>query len=243
MMDQSTIRQLLEINRAFYHDLAEPFAASRSAEQPGLQGVAKRLAGADTLLDVGCGNGRLAHAVDQAGNPVDYTGIDSSSALLRIARQSAAALQHVRAEFLQVDVMQADWSSALPRSVYQAVVLLAVLQHIPGWANRRALLASLGALLAADGQIVLSAWQFLSQERLRRKIKPWALAGLDEAALEPGDYLLDWQRNGTGLRYCHLVDEAELRALAQGAGLAVQDVYYGDGADDTLNLYAVLRAG
>ena len=70
---------------------------------------------------------------------------------------------------------------------------------------------------------------------------PWREVGLAESDLEPGDYLLDWHRGGSGLRYCHLVDEAELTALAGAAGLTVSDLYYADGVGQNLNLFAVLR--
>lgn len=43
-------------------------------------------------------------------------------------------------------------------------------------------------------------------------------------APEPGDYLLDWKRGGQGLRYCHLVDEAEVERLAAGSGFRARDL-------------------
>jgi hypothetical protein len=116
-----------------------------------------------------------------------------------------------------------------------------VLHHIPGWHGRRNLLAQLAGLLADDGVLALSTWQFLNEARLRRKVVPWSAAGLAPDQLEPGDYLLDWQRGGAGLRYCHLVDEAELAALAGLAGLQLQAIYYDDGRNKNLNLFAVLR--
>ncbi|HRI57125.1 MAG TPA: class I SAM-dependent methyltransferase, partial [Anaerolineae bacterium] len=117
---------------------------------------------------------------------------------------------------------------------------LAVLHHIPGWQRRRALLRELGALLADDGRLAISTWQFMNEARLRRKVMPWQAVGLSEEQVEAGDYLLDWQRGGQGLRYCHLVDETELAALAGQAGLHVRALFQADGREGNLNQFAVL---
>ncbi len=240
-MNQATIDKLLTINRVFYEELAQPFADSRSTRQSGLQRVVQSLGSASTLLDAGCGNGRLAQAADDAGLTLRYTGVDASVALLTIAAQSAAALSTVQADFVLLDISRDGWTADLPQTGFDAITLLAVLHHMPGWDRRVILLQALRGLLAAEGALIVSTWQFLNEERLRRKIMPWQEVGLVESDLEPGDYLLDWHRGGSGLRYCHLVDEAELTALAGAAGLTVSNLYYADGAGQNLNLFAVLR--
>ena len=70
---------------------------------------------------------------------------------------------------------------------------------------------------------------------------PWRAAGLASDQVEPGDYLLDWQRGGSGLRYCHLVDEPELIDLASQAGLRAEATFHDDGRNRNLNLFALLR--
>lgn len=240
-MDSLTAARLLAINRAFYETLAGPFAASRSAGQAGLRRLASTFTGCPRLLDVGCGNGRLALALEEAGVAARYTGVDASEPLLVIAAGNATGLKSVEATFVRADIADADWAAALPSQEFDGVALLAVLHHLPGWERRAALLKTLRQLLARDGQLAISTWQFLREERLRRKIVPWDRVGLSQSDLEPGDYLLDWRRGGEGLRYCHLVDEAELHALAAAAGLTVSDRYYADGAGQNLNLYATLR--
>ena len=52
---------------------------------------------------------------------------------------------------------------------------------------------------------------------------------------------MDWQRNGYGVRYVHLIDEAETHQLADHAGLQIDELFFADGHTDDLTLYAILR--
>ena len=192
-------------------------------------------------MDVGCGNGRLAHVLASVDRPVEYLGIDSSVRLLEIARRQAALLCSVRAEFMAVEVTEPGWVSLLPSGRFQMVAVLALLHHLPGWQARSDFLAALRSLLDTDGAIVVSVWQFMNDARLQRKVVPWSAIGLSDEQVEAGDVLLDWRRGGSGLRYCHLVSESELAALAQAAGFVLTNVYYADGRSQRLNLFGVLR--
>ena len=239
-MDGTTVQRLLAVNRQFYEEFADPFAESRGFEQPGLRRTLDFLPATGRLLDVGCGNGRLAHVLERADRAVEYLGIDSSARLLEIARRQSASLRSVQAQFLEIDITRPGWPSTLPGDRFETIVMLAVLHHLPGWQSRCNVLVALRELLSADGKIVVSVWQFMNEARLKRKVVPWSAIGLSDEQVEPGDVLLDWQRGGSGLRYCHLVNEAELAALAQAAGLVLTDVYYADGRSQKLNLFGVL---
>ena len=96
-MDGTTVQRLLALNRQFYAQFAEPFAQSRGFEQPGIRRALDFLPSSGRLLDVGCGNGRLAHVLERADRALEYIGIDSSARLLAIARRQAASLHSVQA--------------------------------------------------------------------------------------------------------------------------------------------------
>jgi tRNA (uracil-5-)-methyltransferase TRM9 len=234
---EPTIRQqLLDLNRAFYDRFARPFADSRNPAQDSLHRALNGIAEGNAVLDVGCGDGRVARLLDRRARPVEYLGIDASPALIALARTRAAALSCVTASFAVQDVTHPDWPDQLERSDFNFVLALALLHHIPGHDLRVRLVQQLAGLLNPEGTAILSTWQFLASERLRRKIVPWATVGLRDDQVEPGDYLLDWRRGGYGLRYCHWVDEDESRELCQAAGLQVQESFL---ADDGLSLYVV----
>jgi hypothetical protein len=138
------------------------------------------------------------------------------------------------------DVAQPGWIGSLTDASFDCAVALAVLHHVPGFDLRAQVLRDVASVVALDGCVVLSTWQFLDSVRMRRKIVDWAEVGIAEGALETGDYLLDWKREGRGLRYCHLVDGAEVDRLAAESGLCVRETFRAGGREGNLSLFAVL---
>jgi hypothetical protein len=84
---------------------------------------------------------------------------------------------------------------------------------------------------------MLSAWQFLSSSRLKSRIQPWETIGLSASDVDPGDYLLDWKRDGHGFRYAHQFTPHELADLAENCGFRVVDSFLSDGNGGKLGLY------
>lgn len=236
-MNDATVQRLLQVNREFYARLAQAFAATRTAARVSLAPIMPYLTDGVKVLDVGCGNGRLAARIDVAGYRLRYYGVDASPALLQIARTTT--LSGVRAEFAQADISARDWTGALRAAApFDLALALAVLHHVPSFALRARVLRDIGALLSPAGALVMSNWQYTHSERLLGKVVPWSVLELDERELETGDALLDWKRGGDGMRYVHLLSADEVQALAAQSGLQVSEQFV---ADEGLNLYSVLR--
>ncbi len=239
-MDPRLVQQLIRINREFYTVFASAFAESRSLAQPSLQRVLTHVPPAGRVLDVGCGHGRMAHLLDRHRPGATYLGLDFSSRLIGLAQEGTVSLRRVTVAFAVADLTEVGWSERLSGRHFDTILLLAVLHHIPAHQNRLAILRTLGGHLLDDGRLVVSAWQFTTNPRMRRKIVAWSRVGIDPAGLESGDYLLDWKRGGVGYRYCHLIDEVELAQLAAGSGLRLLECWRGDGKEGDLSLFGVL---
>jgi 2-polyprenyl-3-methyl-5-hydroxy-6-metoxy-1,4-benzoquinol methylase len=84
-MDQRLVAQLIAINRDFYSRFAGAFSETRSSAQTRLERIVAYVGDDVKLLDVGCGNGRLAERLDRERRRVVYVGIDASPELIRIA--------------------------------------------------------------------------------------------------------------------------------------------------------------
>jgi tRNA (uracil-5-)-methyltransferase TRM9 len=239
-MDEETTERLLALNRKFYASFARPFAASRPVSDPALVCILPYIPQHASVLDVGCGNGRLATLLDRERPGAACVGVDAVPELVELARAQAGHLTAVSAEFRVIDVTRPGWGGALRGMPFDCAVVLAVLHHIPGFGLRVQVLREIAGLLKPDGCVILSTWQFLDSARMRRKIVDWSEAGIAEEMLEPGDYLLDWKREGRGLRYCHLVDGAEVQRLAARGGLRVRETFRAGGREGNLSLFAIL---
>jgi tRNA (uracil-5-)-methyltransferase TRM9 len=244
-MDGSTCAQLLQINHQFYAAFASSFSATRQRLQPGVKRILEMLHGKETILDLGCGNGKLWQELSRRGYTGQYAGLDFSVHLLEIARQNvngdeAGSKAHAPL-FLQADLSEPGWHKQVPGSLqpFDYVFAFAVLHHIPGAALRREVLLAIHGLLLPGSKFVHSTWQFVNSDRLRKRVQPWSALGLEPGDLETGDYLLDWRREGRGLRYVHHFEPDELEMLAEACGFRVVETFESDGEGGRLGLYQV----
>jgi SAM-dependent methyltransferase len=276
-MDELTRRQLLALSAGFYRAHAAEFDASRAHHPwPGwlrvfeaLRPRADRARGDGDesaplrVLDVGCGNARLAAFLDEqlAGTASDpdrlrlarrlrYVGVDANAALLEAARARlptgmAGAVALIQHDFL----VEPEVGSGLPSGPFDLVALFGVLHHVPGREMRFALLKAARARLAPGGLLALTAWQFADRPRFQRRRAQWSElppllgASLDPAQLEPGDHLLRFGEDpDKPPRYCHQLSNAELDALPEALDLTLVDDFHADGAEGDLNRYLVLEA-
>jgi tRNA (uracil-5-)-methyltransferase TRM9 len=241
LMDEQTIEKLLTLNRQFYATFAQPFSASRSWSDPALTCILPHIPQRARVFDVGCGNGRLAFLLDRERPGTTYQGIDAVPELIQVAHARAEQLGTITAKFHVADITCPGWDNVIDSAPFDCIVILAVLHHIPSLNLRAQVLRKSANLLASDGRLILSTWQFLDNARMRRKIVDWGKVSIPEKTLEPGDYLLNWKREGQGLRYCHLVDEDEAKHLAAESGLRVRETFRAGGREGNLSLFVVLE--
>ncbi len=238
-MELKTCALLANLNRTFYTTFAGDFARTRRGWPPGFDLILSYLLPEANVLDLGCGNGRLLAFLAVRGWRGNYLGVDNNPQLLNLAHKAAIHSPAVEAAFLQADLLEPIWPASLAGRHPDRIVCLAVLHHIPGRGNRERFVAGCAALLPRGGILILSTWQFLSADRLRARILPWATLDLSGEDVEPDDYLLAWGEGAMGYRYCASINQAELCALAAEAGLTDAEVFYADGKEGNLNLYGV----
>jgi 2-polyprenyl-3-methyl-5-hydroxy-6-metoxy-1,4-benzoquinol methylase len=263
-MDSTTAARLIELNREFYTRFGGSFSATRQRIQPGVRRVLKLLKEEAKILDLGCGNGELARELARRGQRGSYLGLDFSLPLLQEAESFAeealqsrpgpvsATWQHFSATFRAMDLttLTLENPSGIPSPLsFDVVFAFAALHHIPSQSFRVNILKTVHKMLEPDGLFIHSNWQFLNSEKLKARIRPWKAAtiaepvlnGVEVSGVDAGDYLLDWRRDGKGLRYVHHFNDAELQELAEATGFTVIDTFYSDGQTGNLGLYQVWK--
>lgn len=237
-MNPELVKQLVALNHDFYARFASEFSETRSSAQMRLNRIVKYVPDGANVLELGCGNGRLAERLDRDARPITYLGVDAAQEMIDIATARRPTLHDVVARFQVADITVPGWTSTLDSAPFDVVIALAVLHHIPGVELREQVLKDIHAVLKPGGTLVMTNWQFLNNDRMRKKIEAWVTVGVDEKQLESGDALLRWKRGGTAYRYCHWLSKAEVQDLAAQTGFDVVRQFF---ADADLNLYSVLR--
>ncbi len=230
-MDKATIQRLNAINREFYAITAEEFDQTRGTAWGGWEELIPYLQTPISVLDVGCGNGRFGVFLrDHIGCNVQYHGVDNNAALLQHAR---AALDGMEATLEMRDVVD----NPPDTGEYDLVAAFGLIHHIPGKNERQDFIRRLAARVKSGGMLAFACWRFYEYERFRERIVAWP----EGLAVEAGDYLLDWRRGQTALRYCHYVDDVEHAALIAASGLREVVTFRADGQDRRANQYSFLR--
>lgn len=240
-MRPHTVAALLALNRQFYARFAGEFSRTRRSWPPGFSRILPYLKSGFNVLDLGCGNGRFVVFLDDSSWTGRYVGLDSSTSLLADAAATAGQRLRIPASFALADLFSPEWPSALPQGVpFDAAVCLAVLHHIPGRNHRIDFLKQSAALLPPDAPLIVSTWQFMTSDRLKKRLASWESVGIAETDVERDDYLVGWGEGSPGARYCAYIDEVELKAIAVRAGLTTVETFFSDGHEGNLNLYGVL---
>lgn len=236
-MKEEIAFRLIDLNRGFYQSFAGAFSETRRRLQPGVVNVLDMLTMEESILDLGCGNGELAAELVRRGYSGNYLGIDFSPKMLEIARGKVSSPNYA---FHDIDLTQFEKLTAqreILSSPFNLIFAFAMLHHIPSEPQRLALTREIHALLVSQGRFELSNWNFMASERMRARVVPWEEVGLGEVDVDEGDYLLDWRREGRGLRYVHHFSEDELGQLAERSGFRVVGTSYSDGEGGRLGIY------
>jgi SAM-dependent methyltransferase len=130
------------------------------------------------IVDLGCGNGRLAILLAQAGNTV--TGVDTSEEQIRLARENAALHPNPGTGGIPEFHNAPMEGTGLPDASFDAVILSQSLHHA---AKPKEALAESHRLLAAGGRIVILDLLAHSEEWMRTRFGDFWL-GFAQADLE-----------------------------------------------------------
>lgn len=178
-----------------------------SGSPPGFPEILAELAGAASVLDVGCGSGRLAVELSRRGAAV--TGIDVSDGRLGAARSRAAEAG------LDVRFLHADMTAPLPfgGGEFAAAVSRLALMIAP---DPAAVLRETARVVSPGGRIVTAVWAGVDEN-------PWF--GEARAAVAA---VLGTDRAAFARVFGRLGDMSELVELHRQAGLAADGVVLRD---------------
>ncbi len=140
-----------------YNDIGSNFSASRGYIWPDMRPFLAEVQENTSVLDVGCGNGRLLLGLPAN---IDYTGIDFSTVLLQKAVEN-----HPLARFIETDITKPDVWKHLPQ--FDFIFCIAVIHHLENRRDQLFVLKQIKSHLKPNGKCLITAWN-LWQPKVRR---------------------------------------------------------------------------
>lgn len=242
-MESSKNKKILAQTKGIYNAIAPGFSGTRGRQWQGFGDFGKYVKAGGKVLDLGCGNGRMAETFRDS--QVKYLGIDNSEELIKIAKKRFKDRQW--AKFKVGDALDLDE----PPASFDLALLIAVLHHLPTEKLRLRVLRNISRSLKPGGRLVVSNWnlwqvfgakkkfryyRYLLDYREKTKRGFWRLSD----AFVPWKPLMD-----DNLRYVHSFRRGELKRLLRRAGFKIEKISFEkkDGAPATIftadNLLAI----
>ena len=200
---------LINQNKSVYNAIASQFSATRAFLWDDLKGLERYAQAHDTILDLGCGNGRLYQLFQNM--QVDYTGVDQSEGLLEQAKEKFPNQQFLLGDFAKIPLQD---------NSVDKIYAIASYHHLPDETTRVQSLFEMKRVLKTNGTIILLNWNLHSD---------WAKKKYAKVEKEPGEFFVPWKTGdgeSLGERYYHGFTLEELADLAEQADLKVQENFY-----------------
>ncbi len=171
----------------------------------------KKLQPGESVLDLGCGNGKLVSSLPTGAN---YLGVDFSKTLLDEAKQLFPTHEFVYGD-LTKPVM---WK---PLQTYDAIFCVATLHHIPEKKQQLMILTQMKKHLKKGGFLYLTVWNLWQEKFAQFHLASAKLKETDPRWVEI-PYNRDWKR------FCVAFDIQSLTDLYVESGLDIQELFYAD---------------
>ncbi len=236
-MTKETAKKIIALNAQTYNRIAHAFSNTRTRSWDEFIPLTEFLKEGMSILDIGCGNGRLLTAFPKYFK-LKYTGIDMSTKLIQEA-QRIHKEDFCRPEFLAGDILSSQEIPEIRGKQYDVVSAIAVLNHIPSRELQMQALSTMRTFLKPGGILFLTNWNLL-QIGARKSVwrykwkqfcisdRVWHIAyGFSKKELGFRDIITIWKSGRLSEPlYYYSFNVSELARLCAGAGFRVQEVYY-----------------
>ncbi|MBI3626910.1 methyltransferase domain-containing protein [Candidatus Uhrbacteria bacterium] len=223
-MKSDWAQEYLEKTQSDYESMAHMFSHTRGflwREMADL--ISKYVKEGDSVLDLGCGNGRLWPAL--ADKQVRYLGLDFSHSLIEKAQEKFPGAAFVVGDMTDLDSVPglAGQKDSGPQK-FNVIFLIASLHHIPSRQLQLKVLKQAYDHLVPGGFLIMENWNL----HQRRFWSYWLTKHFHDPRLGFRDLLIPWKATPNKIirRFCHAFSVRELARLLKASGLQVLDQYY-----------------
>lgn len=250
--------RLIKLNQDFYKTIAKEFDKTRQYFWQGWGVFLPFLESFKTpnktlnILDLACGNGRLAEFLEQRLEAeFYYLGVDSDPELLFKAKSKFEKRENIN--FLECDLFKdflnkETLSTINSKTSPNLITAFGIIHHLPA-PLIKTFFASLKFLLKKDGILIFSVWDFINFPSVKKKIitdpeiltKTYQKYQIDKQLLGADDYFLSWNKGVNAVRYCRYYSHSQILETLENSGFKPLNYYQADGKEKTVNRYYIAK--
>jgi len=208
-MRREVAHTLINETRDTYNKEALMFSRSRRDFWEELKYLAEHAREHDTVLDIGCGNGRFYPLLEPRA--VAYTGIDLSKELISLAR-----IHHPTATFVEGNALELPFED----SAFHIAYSFAVIHHIPSKKLREKFFAEAYRVLKPGGTLIITTWYLWDLTNMKKLFLPTLKKLLGMSQYEFGDAVIGLGQKRSP-RYIHAYTMRELSKDIVHAGFSI----------------------
>jgi len=189
-----------------YNNIADEFSNTRHYSGKEFDLLKTYLKG--KVIDLGCGNGRLAKYIKEKKIKCDYLGIDNNKRFIEIAKSL-----HPKYKFTKGDQLNMPVKS----NTANAIANIRAFHHIPSKKLRLEALKEMKRTLKKDGTLIITVWNLWQKKYWKELTKAIIRSIFTLGAYEYNDTFIPWKNKEK--RYYHAFTKSELSRIIKKAGL------------------------
>lgn len=192
-MKNNKIQELLQKVKNDYLQIAEDFSTTRNYSWKEFEIFKKYLKKGQTVVDIGCGNGRLR---SNLLNGIKYIGVDNNQILLKEAKKLHPIEQFIKGDLLKIP---------LKKEIADVTFCIATLHHIPSAGLRKKAVSELKRITKKNGLVMITTWNLWQKKYWKSFLKTIF------HEYEWNDVFIPWANKVK--RYYHAFTARELKKL------------------------------
>lgn len=158
-MNIQIAKQIINLTKSSYNNISTSFSDSRSDNWPEVESLVKKyVQDKNSILDLGCGNGRLVQLLKNYKN-INYTGLDNSEKLILKAKKNLKDNKLInlknKIQFIYNDILNLNQFES---NSFDKIFLIASFNHIPSRELQQKVMVNLYRILKKDGILLMTNW-------------------------------------------------------------------------------------
>jgi len=241
-MDKEIADKILRETEIGYDLVSDKFSATRKFFWRGMEFIGDYAKDGDTILDFGCGNGRLLELFND--KKIEYLGVDPSQKLIDFA-QSKYSNTYYNTYFFKInpglsstkivlndntnhDIIQGEADGDIKKEKlvldFNTIYSIAVFHHFPSCEYRKRMAEELYRVTKKNGQIIITVWNLWQRKYIKNIANNYIDKLLRKSSLDWHDCYITFKNNEGQVfsRFHHAFTKKELQKLFESVGFRTE---------------------